>query len=77
MRTTAYLFIGGLMGLMACSSGSTAPSPTAESTTSAEVCSPTLGVIASEAGSGEPCGVGATCTKMNDGSFACAPSGGW
>jgi hypothetical protein len=74
MRTTAYLFI---MGLMACSSGSTAPSPTTESTTSAEVCSPTLGTISSEAGTGDACGVGAICTKMGNGSFACAASGGW
>jgi hypothetical protein len=77
MSTTAYLFTIGLTALMACSSGSS-PAPTG-STTSDEVCSPTLGPIAPDAGAGQPCGAGATCAPAGNGSYACAATspGGW
>jgi hypothetical protein len=80
MRTTAYLFTVCLAALTACSSGSTSPAPTTGSTTSAEVCSTTLGPISPEAGAGDTCAAGATCTQAKDGTYACAatPSvGGW
>ena len=79
MRTTACLFTLGVMALFAGSSACGGSSSSTGSTTSAEVCSPTLGPIAPEAGTGVTCGAGDACTKMNNGTYACAPSttGGW
>lgn len=79
MRTTASLFTLGLMAFMGCS-GSSSPSTTG-SQSSAEVCSPTLGPISPDAGTGVSCGGGSSCTKTNNGTYTCtAPStggGGW